>query len=242
MAILNTQMRRVWISLGVGAAGFLAAASVPLFDIDIFAGGGAMIMVGLLIGFTGLVVALLFVKFARVLARMIRGEGVLAHWTYDPAFWKTFLATEEREVKSEMRGLFIIVASLCGLVFVSVLIADVRAAMWVGAALAVTLALCALGAWHRVRCLRGDASSAASPEVLIGREGVWLNGDFFTWAFVSARLESVGMAEGRDGVIEIYFTSAAKNGRQETTIHIPVPQGKEAEAASVLKALEREIG
>ena len=242
MAIRNTQMRRVWISLWVGVAGFLAAASVPLFDIDISAGGGAMIMVGLLIGFTGLVVALLFVKFARVLGRMIRGEGVLARWTYDPAFWKAFLAREEREVKGEMRGLFIIVASLCGLVFVSVLIADVRAAMWVGAALAVTLALCALGAWYRVRCLRGDAAAGSVPEVLIGREGVWQNGDFYTWAFPGARLESVAKAEGSRDVLEIYFSSPAKNGRQYTTIHIPVPPGREAEGASVLKALEREVG
>ena len=241
MAIRNTQMRRVWISLWVGVAGFLAAASVPLFDIDISAGGGAMIMVGLLFGFTGLVVALLFVKFARVLARMIRGEGVLARWTYDPAFWKAFLVKEEREVKGEMRGLFIIVASLCGLVFVSVLIADVRAAMWVGAALAVTLALCALGAWYRVRCLRGDTASAASPEVLIGREGVWQNGDFYTWAFPGARLESVGMAHGNGDVLEINFSSPAKNGRQYTAVHIPVPPGREAEAASVLEALEREV-
>ncbi len=242
MAIRNTQMRRVWISLWVGVAGFLAATSVPLFDIDISAGGGAMIMVGLLIGFTGLVVALLFVKFARVLGRMIRGEGVLARWTYDPAFWKAFLAREEREVKGEMRGLFIIVASLCGLVFVSVLIADVRAAMWVGAALAVTLALCALAAWHRVRCLRGDAAAGSVPEVLIGREGVWQNGDFYTWAFPGARLESVAKAKGSRDVLEIYFSSPAKNGRQYTTIHIPVPPGREAEGASVLKALEREVG
>ncbi len=242
MAIRNTQMRRVRISLAAAAAGFFMTASVPLFDIDISGGGGAMIMVGLLIGFTGLIVALLFVKFARVLGRMIRGEGVLAHWTYDPAFWKAFLAGEEREVKGEMRGLFIIVASLCGLVFVSVLIADVQAAMWIGAALAVTLALCALGAWHRVRCLRGNAAAGSVPEVLIGREGVWLNGDFFTWAFISARLESVGMAHGSGDVLEINFSSSAKNGRQYTTVHIPIPPGREAEAASVLKALEREIG
>ena len=241
MAIRNTQMRRVWISLGVGVAGFLAVASVPLFDIDISRGGGAMIMVGLLIGLTGLIVALLFVKFARVLGRMIRGEGILAHWSYDPAFWTTFLAKEEREVKGELRGLFIIVASLCGLVFVSVLIADVQAAMWVGAALAVTLALCALGAWHRVRCLRGDVASGSAPEVLIGREGVWQNGDFYTWAFPGARLESVGKTQRSGYVLEINFSSPAKNGRQYTTIHIPVPPGRDAEAASVLEALEREI-
>ena len=59
---------------------------------------------------------------------------------------------------------------------------------------------------------------------------------------LAKRFESVAKAKGSRDVLEIYFSSPAKNGRQYTTIHIPVPPGREAEGASVLKALEREVG
>lgn len=67
--------------------GIVAVIVIAFYTLpQVFA--GALLAIGILAGLMSLVMGLIWVGEARRLARMRRGEGVIARWTLDPTAWR----------------------------------------------------------------------------------------------------------------------------------------------------------
>lgn len=66
---------------GMGAVGAALLALPFAIDLDMGGGGGASLMVGLMLLLTGLISAAVLARKARQADRILRPEEVLAHWT-----------------------------------------------------------------------------------------------------------------------------------------------------------------
>ena len=68
-----------------------ALALAPgVLGIDMFSGGGALILLGIALIFVGGLVALFIRKRAQVLDRLFSEKDLLAHWTYAPDEWEAY--------------------------------------------------------------------------------------------------------------------------------------------------------
>jgi hypothetical protein len=79
-------------------------------DIDGFDGGFAISFASLAIALTAAIVGLMYLGLAGKLDTILRGEGILAHWTYTSEYWAEYTKKEYETEKSEKKGLFPIVS------------------------------------------------------------------------------------------------------------------------------------
>jgi hypothetical protein len=56
-------------------------------------------------------VAVLYFNLARKLDGILRGEGILAHWTYSPEYWLRYTQKEYITEKAEKKILFLIITA-----------------------------------------------------------------------------------------------------------------------------------
>ena len=78
--------------------------------IDGFDGGFAISFVSILVAVVAFIVGVMYFGWAGKLDRILRGEGILVHWTYTPEVWAEYTKKEYEEEKSEKKGLFTIVS------------------------------------------------------------------------------------------------------------------------------------
>ncbi|MBM9520830.1 hypothetical protein JWG39_13485 [Desulforhopalus vacuolatus] len=176
---------------------------------------------------------------AAAVSKLIRGEGLLAHWIYDPDEWRQYTELNFRVERSKLRLLaFISLIILC----VSgsfCLTEENQAAVWVFVFLLGILVLIWLTAlvapWLTYRRnLRG------SGQVFIGKKGIYLNGTVHTWGLPGSRYESVEYMETPvPGLVFVYsylmtVGQSLSFVRQYVTVYVPIPKGKEQEGKDVL--------
>lgn len=235
--VRNTQKNATRTWLLVGLAGFLAVVAVPLLDIDIFAGGGAMIFTGLLVGLTGLIAAWLFRGRAATLDRLHAGVDVLARWEYDAETWASFAEFDLAESTGELYGLrwlvMVISAVVCGALFL--LISEERwvfPAVFVGINALIWL-VCAL----RVRSITARARRRGPATVIIARDGAEVAGEFHTWKGPMLRLEKAELKRRKPAVLAITYSTWVRYGRAYYTVRVPVPEDQTEHAAWVIEQL-----
>jgi hypothetical protein len=76
------------------------------------------------------------------------------------------------------------------------------------------------------------------PEVFIGPYSVWVMGEYTQWKAPMTKITSVSLlSEDSGSVIEIGYFILQRYGPQPHTLRIPVPEGKEEEAARISENL-----
>ncbi len=239
-ALPNLPMSRAekvcWIIAAIGAAAVAAPFVLeetlePLGDVR-----WVGVMVGALIGPTAAISSFLFRGRAKARATVLDDKTLLARWTYPADVWASFVGEDDTRERSAKWRMFAIVAFWCVLFGIGFPIFDPEDGWWVTVVMvglmAVIVVVILLGSAARTRTLARNV-----PEARIGQDGLMLAGELHLWRGWSARLEGVDVVTGHPPCLEITYSTPAKNQRQINTVRVPVPAGKDAEAAEVAARL-----
>ena len=222
------------------AAIFLVLFFVPiLFPID--SGISALIlMLSGIMALTAFAVALLvYMPRAKIVDKLLRGEGTLAHWTYSTDEWQHYAESEYNEEKLADIKRLLIFAGI-GVLVMTIFIAS-SSSLW-GWGIAIMLLVIASGLLPRLFHWYGNKQSMKYPgEAYIGKDGTYLNRKLHTWAKIGYEFGSVEYADERPA--SLVFTYYAY-GRTDTAgviakhkwqVRVPVPQGQEVKARELLE-------
>jgi len=232
----------IWVLIAtLGAAGIILPTALGM---DGMGGGYAVAFVSGFVALCGIIVAAIFAARARVLGRLLSGHGVLAHWTY-PA--EDRAEHVDKELAEERKGswtLFFIIAAFSVVIGVGFLIADPDAGRFVFLLLLGVVALLALVAALAPR-VRHRKRRRAIPEAIVSPEGAYVFGVLHTWRLLGARGEGAEVAQGKKPVLRVTYSAPFLYGRfflgrQTYTVLVPIPQGEEDRAQSILRTLRGE--
>ncbi len=228
----NTAKRTLWIWLAVGLLGGIAAALPFIVEIDIFNGGGAMIMIGLVFFITGPIVALLYWHRARVFDELLEEKNLLAHWKYDLTEWKKFAKDEYEYRKGANWFLFVmitVIALVLGIIF---WVADPENGFFV---MLVMIGLIILIGVVAILATWGYKSweNNTQPEVRIGLNGLLIHDQLHVWLGWGAKLEGVNLKISSQKILEITYSTPNRYSRQYYTIRVLVPADQEKKALEI---------
>lgn len=204
----------------------LLAAS---FLLDIGGGIGVLvILVGFLMTFTGIGVAVYYMLRAGKVDEFLDGKGFLVHWTYPADEWQKFMGHEYAAEKRADILRLVVVAVIFGILAIifyavhglwAVVIALFFAFLFGGSYL--------LNHWYLRRKYAGYPG-----EAYIGNDAIYVNRRLHVWtagnlaSFVSAQYRE----EKPPFILFTYNTSSPISW----TVRVPVPQGQEARARELV--------
>jgi hypothetical protein len=116
----NPPRRTAMVSFAVALFAAVLVFVPGAVGIDGFDGGFAISFVSLFVAIVAVIVGIMYLRWVGKCDRILRGEGILAHWTYTPEYWAKYTEKEYAEEISEKKGLFIMVSGIAlitGLVF-----------------------------------------------------------------------------------------------------------------------------
>jgi MFS family permease len=209
-----------------------------LAGIDGFEGGFAISFVSFFIALVAAVVGVMYLGFANKVDKILRGEGVLAHWTYTSDYWLDYTEKEYKEEKSEKKGLFLIVTGFALFFGIMFWVLDPEAGFIVFLFMLALIGIVAFAwqfsAWHNYRQnIRGVK------EAYITRNAVYINRKLYTWDTVFTSFDEVSQ-KGNQGLslLVFRFTSATRTGPQTYTIRVPIPPGQEEAAKKIMEEIK----
>ena len=232
----NKDLRNLLISLAAGLAGIIVILTVIYLPVDIYEGGGALIMLGILLTITGPIVALLFWQRAWTYEKLMKDDNLIAKWNFDEGLWKRFMEEEKSFRQGEQRGLQLIVLFFSVLFGAIFWIADPETGWIVALVLLGVNILIMIVVWLNGMSLR-RWDKVENLECRIGQNGLILIDQLHLWSGWGAKLEGAGVKKGKLNIVEITYSTPNRYSRQYYTIRIPVPSGEETKAEEVVKTL-----
>jgi hypothetical protein len=239
--VTNNPLRKtaiVWLIIGIIGSIFIFVPG--LAGIEGMSGGFAVSLVCLLIGISGIAVAVFYTMLAGILDRMLRGHGLLVHWTYTHEKWMEYAGKEYTEEKAEKKGLFIVVSGFAlffGFLFWAI---DPESGFYVFLVMLGLIALVAFAwqfsAWYYYR-----QNMRFVGEVFISRDGVYLNRKLHTWAIFGSSLTSVALENIRGTNLLVFVYSAFAYPPQSYTVRVPVPDDQEEVAKSIVQQFNLKV-
>jgi hypothetical protein len=233
----NSQFRAALGWLSVSAVGLGLAALPFVVSMDMMNGGYALqcLSLGLLVP-AGLTGGLIYLWRAFTLAKILRGEGLLAHWTYSPEEWSRY-ARAEAVRESGIRWVIFGIITFWALLFGGLcLLFDPGPGRVVFLGMLGLIAFVALVAWLSI-AVTVRRNRKYLGEALIAPQGVYLNRALHNWNGMGARLDSTRCVDGEEGLllVEFDYSYPARHGRQRESVRVPVPTGREAEARALVE-------
>jgi hypothetical protein len=234
---MSTGERASWIVALVGLGLVLAPFMSDAYATAMGDGAFALLFVGAIAGLTAFIMVFFFRARNRYRRALLADRGVLAHWRYSEAEWRTFAGEERTRQSGEKRGLLKITGIIMVVVAVPFVIYDREAGMWIAAVLFGTWVLC----WIAARLsLRSQAASKSGPppEARIGANALLLGNELHIWRGWGNLLEGCAVESGPPPALAIdYSAPAGRSGRTQVTVRVPIPPGHEAEAADVRRRI-----
>ena len=230
----NGQWTVALIWFGIGLAGLMAAFAPAVIEMDMMNGGYALIMLGLFVTMFGLIGGIMYANRARTLDRIFSGDRVLVWWRYAPDEWRKFAVTEFQIAKSEKVPLYILTVVISLIIGGIFFIADPKAGGIVFLGLMGLMAFIGLLVLVLPR-LRYAKNQETIGETIISMDGVYINGDFHSWNFFSASVDSVRVLDADPLLLEFTYSFVTRTGRQEENVRVPIPRGQEAVAGRVVE-------
>ncbi|MFZ2455723.1 MAG: hypothetical protein WAX07_04540 [Candidatus Altiarchaeia archaeon] len=233
----NPETRNVLIGIGITLFGISLFFLPIATGMDGMNGGFALMFLAIaLVIPAGIITTILYGIRALTLQRILSGKDLIVHWTYTPGEWKKYAGEEHVRETSAKMALFYV------LVFFSVLIGgglffvadDKEAAVIVLFGLFGLIIFIRLLIYFSIKKTRDDNIKYLG-EAYIGRKGVCLNKSFHSWNFLS-QLESARI-DVNQKILEIEYSSLSRQGKDYSSVRIPIPSGKEDDAKKVLSGL-----
>ncbi len=232
----NPQKRNTNIMLAIAVFATFMIFFPSLIGLDGFDGGFAISFVSLALSLTFAIVTVIFYRQARLLDNILRGEGLLAHWTYTPQQWSKYSKKEYKTEMQEKRGLFLIVSAFALFFGVLFWVFDNEAGFYVFLMMLGLIGLVAF-AWRFSTWLNYRQNTNGTPEVYISKDAVYMNRKLYCWRAPMTNFESVQLQNNR-GMTVLAFTYIihnVKTGNQSYTVRVPVPEDRKEEAEEVLR-------
>jgi hypothetical protein len=222
----------VWFVFGI--IGFVLIFVPGLVGIEGMSGGFAISLFCLFLGIIGIVGGVVYAMYASILDRTIRGDRLLAHWTYPPEEWRKYAEKEYVEDKAEKKGLFIVI-SVFALVFGFLFWAfDPEDGFYV---LLMMLGLIALigFVWLFSSWFSHRQNLRSVGEVYISKGAVYLNRSLHTWAVFGSSLNDVSLKTIRGLKMLVFDYSALTYPPRSIAVRVPVPGGQEDVAETIVQ-------
>ncbi len=238
--IINRNRRNArisWIVLLVGI--FLIFGPMNLFGMDGFSGGFGLAAFGVFLVIMGLVSVIIFGKVAGTQDKLMADTASqLAHWTYSKEQWETYAEYDHRENVKTKKMIFYIITGFAvffGIMF-SAMDPDVAPAIL--SVMGGLIVLMGFVAYLSVT-MTHSYNKKHPGEAIVSLNCAYLNGQFHAWNMLLSRLDKASLAkeEGME-VLSLDYSAPARGGANYYEVRIPVPHGKEKEAAKVLEALK----
>ncbi|MDD4903764.1 MAG: hypothetical protein PHX77_04625 [Candidatus Bipolaricaulis sp.] len=242
----NPQARIASIWVGVGVLGVVGAVLPSVFGMEGMAGGFAIAVICGFLTLCAAITAAVFAARARVLGRMLRGDGVLVHWTYPTADRAEQTEKEFDEERKASWGLLLIMAAFSLVMGIGFLVADPDAGRYVFFAMIGLVALLAAVA-TLAPLARRRKRGRATPEAIVSCDGAYVFGMLHTWRLLGARVDDVELAGGAKPTVRVTYSAPVLHGRilltrQSYTVSIPVPPGARERASEIVGALRGDRG
>ncbi|UCH50468.1 MAG: hypothetical protein JSV54_05465 [Chloroflexota bacterium] len=217
----------------------IVTAIFVIFTPYIF-GIGSYIVIPLLIiiiPIAGTTVTIYYVLQARLLNRILKGDNLLAHWTYSREEWDRYTETDYRVANKANRVWyysFSAAALICGILFVVFKHESVGSLFVILFCMFTPVPLVMwFSTWNNHRRNRKYLG-----EAYITRDAVYLNRRLKTWRGTGRRLDGVVLADNESQqLLVINYSDPYRDGRVEHTVRVPVPRGQEKAAEEIAEKL-----
>ncbi len=210
--------------------------------IDGFDGGFAISFVSLVIALTSGIFGLLYFAYARQLDNILRGVGVLAHWTYTQEYWMQYTKKEYEEENSEKKSLFLIVAAFA--LFFGVLFwgLDNEAGFYVFIVMLGLIGLI-LFVWRFTVWSNYRHNLNGVKEAYITKDAIYLNRRFITWHSFLTRFKGVTILQRKKVSFLVFqYTMYSRTGPQTYTTRVPIPPDQINFAIQIMQQINMENG
>jgi hypothetical protein len=199
----------------------------------------AVMFFSLVMFVTSIVVALMYGKRARITGSILRGENLLAHWTYTEEEWNRYARTEHQEFKHYNRSLFLLVVVISVVIGIIFIIGNPDDWQIFAVIILGIIAIAGISAWLAV-ALSKRQNRKYHGEVFITAEGVFINRVLHLWKGYGAALEGAVYDDSERAipVIVIDYSAPSRSGSQTWTVRVPVPAGHENEAMQIAARLQ----
>jgi hypothetical protein len=234
---MSTGERVSWFFTLLGAA--LVAAPFVSEDYQRKLGNGAfaLMFVGGVVSLTAFIVVFLYRSRNRHRRNLVAGRDLLARWTYTAAEWHAFAPGETRRLASSKGTLLKIMGAIMLIAVVVMAFLNRGATVILGCILFGTWLLC----WAIVRVQvrrQSKLAQAPPPEVRISAHALLLGDQLHVWSGWGNRLEKCDLDKNEPPQIAItYSTPGGRGSRPTQTVCVPIPAGREAEAAALVQRL-----
>lgn len=230
--IINTQRRIVNLWYGITLI-FLFCCFLPsLLGIDGMEGGFAIMTLSGFLTMTGIIVILVYRSRARLVDKILDGEGRIAQWKYSPDEWYKFIERDFDEEKKAKKNLFYLVAAISVLIgFILMILVKDPLILLIILGIIAMIAIPAFAApRYRMRKLKNSEA-----EVLLARDGLIVGKMIHLWIKMGARLDLVLLDNTTDpNIVEFHYSMPSRTGRQEEVARVPVPAGRMEEAMKII--------
>lgn len=206
--------------------------------IDGFDGGFAISFFSLFTAIVAVIVGIMYLGWAAKCDKILRGEGILAHWTYTPEFWAKYTEKEYAEEVSEKKGLFILVSGIAlvtGLIF---WVIDNEAGFFVFLVMLLLIGLVAL-AWRVPAWLNHRQNIGGVREAFITKDAIYMNKKFITWRAIFTSFSGVTQqnTRGMQFLVFSYTSTNMRTGQTTYTTRVPIPPGQEEAAKNLMEQI-----
>ena len=230
----NRQRTYAFIWLFVTIA-FLIIFILPIItDIDMMDGGGAMIMIGLVMFITGAIVTPFFFKRAKRFDDIVSGKNILAYWVYKANEWNEYTNAEYAKRKNEKWGLFWLISIIAFIVNTIMCIVHpdgILIFVFVQLGIMVLIGISAYLSYTIP--YRNNKKNIG--KAIIAPNGIYLNGSFHSWKGMSARLDYVQISENNT-ILEFTYSAMVTYGRRESyTVNVPIPENEISAAFRIVE-------
>jgi hypothetical protein len=231
----NPPRRTAIVSIAVA---FFAVAMIfvpQAVGINGFDGGFAISFVSLFIAIIAGIVGVMYLGLAGKCDKILRGEGILAHWTYSPEYWSEYTKKEYAEEVSEKKGLFILVSGISLATGIIFWIIDNESGFFVFIAMLLLIGLIAL-AWRIPAWLNRRQNIGGVREAYITKDAIYMNKKFITWRTVFTSFDGVTKqnTRGLSFLVFKYTSNNMRTGPQTYTTRVPIPPGQDEAAKNLM--------
>ncbi len=225
----------VWgVVAAVGGVGALLPAALGL---GAMSGGSVLAFVGCLVALPGLAFSISSGVRSRILARLLDGSRVLAHWPLPSAAAAEHAALRLAVEREQGWRLFLVLAILSIAVGIVFVLSDPDGAWAILLASAGVVGLLAILAALLPR-LRHARRRSAAQDAIVSLDAAYVAGTLHAWGALGARIEDVAIVPGETLALRVAYSTPLLCERRDASVSIPVPRGEEWRAAEAARALQ----
>lgn len=233
----NPEKNYAFITIGIALVAIVLIFLPGWIGMDGMDGGYALSFIAVWLAISAALVAWYFWGRASQIDRMLKGQELLAHWTYTPAEWQAYANTEKEEQLQENRVLWYFMAGMCILTGIVFWLIDREAGLFVLLFMLALTGLLAIVAFGLPR-LRRQRQAGKTGEAWMAPTAVFFDGVFYPVKSRMMWLDKVEFQEASGAApasLRFYISHFVRSGIQNRILRVPVPNGRSEEALGLME-------